>query len=90
MSVDEKRQYINPDHATLSISRQCELIGLPRSSYYREQLCGLESKENMQLMRMIDEEYTRHPFFGSRKTDDGIEILPAATFISQLWNGDFT
>ncbi len=57
---------IEPDHPNLSISRQCELIGLPRSSYYRKSSCD-ESQENLKIMRLIDEEYTRHPFYGSRK-----------------------
>lgn len=49
----------------LSISRQCELLGLPRSTaYYRP--VG-ESAENLALMRRIDEQYLRTPFYGSRK-----------------------
>ena len=59
----EKRAMIEPEHAKLSVRRQCELIGLSRSSYYREP--GGESEENLELMRLIDEEYTRHPFYGS-------------------------
>lgn len=59
---------IEPDHAGLSVRRQCELIGLCRSSYYRQPVS--ESQENLELMRLIDEEYTRHPFFGSRKMRD--------------------
>jgi putative transposase len=70
MSVDQKRQCIEPTHAELSINRQCDLIGLPRASYYRRNGCGLESEENLLLMRLIDEEYTRHPFYGSRKLRD--------------------
>ena len=38
MSIKEKRQCIQPSHPELSIQRQCELIGIPRSSYYREGL----------------------------------------------------
>ncbi len=67
MSLEEKRQCIEPGHGKLSIRRQCELIGLPRSSYYRRGLGSDESLENLALMRLIDEEYTRHPFYGSRK-----------------------
>jgi putative transposase len=49
----------------LSISRQCELLGLPRSTaYYRP---AGESAENLALMRRIDEQYLRTPFYGSRK-----------------------
>ena len=58
---------IEPNHPKLSISRQCELISLPRSSYYRETQLAEETDENLLLMRLIDEEYTRHPFLGSRK-----------------------
>ena len=36
MTVEEKKQRIDPDHPDLSIQRQCQLIGLPRSSYYRK------------------------------------------------------
>ena len=69
MSVTEKRSCIDPAHPQLSISRQCELITLPRSSYYRSELQG-ESTENLELMRLIDEEYMRHPFYGTRKMVD--------------------
>ncbi len=43
---------------------------MPRSSYYRQGTSGLETKENLELMHLIDEEYTRHPFYGSRKLRD--------------------
>jgi len=46
----------------ISISRQCELLGLNRSSlYYQEKE---ESPYNKQLMRLMDEQYTRTPFYG--------------------------
>lgn len=67
MSICEKRACINSAYKSLSIQRQCDLIGLPRSSYYREQKPALESVENLSIMRLIDEEYTRHPFYGTRK-----------------------
>jgi len=66
MSVPEKRAVIDRGHSSLSISRQCELIGLPRASFYRHS-SHAESSENLELMRLIDEEYTRHPFYGTRK-----------------------
>ena len=56
---------IEPGHPTLSIRRQCELIGLNRSSYYLE-LAG-ESPFNLHLMRVIDEQYLRTPFYGYPK-----------------------
>jgi len=62
---------IDPEHPTLSVVRQCELINLPRASYYRAinigSSIGTETPYNLELMRLIDEEYTRHPFYGSRK-----------------------
>ena len=45
--------------------RQCELLGLNRASmYYQAQPV---SDEDLRLMRLIDEIYTRHPFYGSRR-----------------------
>lgn len=57
---------IEPGHPTLSIVRQCDLLHLSRASYYRDSNTK-ESDENVTLMNLIDEEYTRHPFYGSRK-----------------------
>lgn len=49
----------------LSVRRQCELLNVNRSSlYYKPQTADDFS---LQLMRLIDEEYTRHPFYGSRR-----------------------
>lgn len=45
--------------------RQCELLGVSRSGLYYQPLG--ENAENLKLMRMIDEEYTRRPFYGSRR-----------------------
>ena len=60
---------IDPTHPVISIMRQCELIQLPRASYYRTVDYGpvVETEENLNLMRLIDEEYTRYPFYGSRQ-----------------------
>jgi len=60
----EKQSCIKPAHSRLSIACQCKLLGLHRSSYYRQNNYPVkESNENLKLMRLIDEEYTRHPFF---------------------------
>ena len=55
----------------LSVTRQCELLGLPRSSYYYT--AQPPSERDLRQMRMIDEEYTRHPFRGSRRMRDYLE-----------------
>lgn len=49
----------------LSVSQQCGLLGLSRSSYYYEPATA--SAENLALMAQIDREYTAHPFLGSRR-----------------------
>ena len=53
---------IEMDHAALSVSRQCDLLGLARSTlYYKPYRDG---RYNEHLMRLIDEQYTRTPFYG--------------------------
>ena len=56
---------VDADHASLSVRRQCELLGLQRSTWYYEPVA--ESAVNLALMRQIDEQYLRTPFYGSRK-----------------------
>ena len=48
----------------MSVSQQCALLGLSRSSYYYEP--ATESADNLALMALLDREYTAHPFLGSR------------------------
>ena len=63
--AEAKRPLIEPGHAALSVRRQCELLGLNRSSLYYEPVP--EAADNLRLMRLIDEQYTARPFYGSRK-----------------------
>jgi putative transposase len=56
---------VDRNHAELSIRRQCELLGVNRSSLFYKPMG--ESEENLRLMRLLDEQYTRTPFYGSRK-----------------------
>ncbi len=56
---------IEPKNAEIPIYRQCELLGLARSSYYYEP--AGESEYNLTLMNLIDEQYTKTPFYGSRR-----------------------
>jgi putative transposase len=71
------RALVEPEHPTLSRRRQCALLGLNRASFYYQAVT--ESEENLRLMRQLDAEYTRHPFYGSRKLtrwlqDQGEEV----------------
>jgi putative transposase len=59
------RPLIEADHAELSVRRQCALLGLCRSSLYDEPATA--TAENLRLMRLLDQEYTAHPFLGSRR-----------------------
>jgi putative transposase len=50
-------------HNELSVSTQCALLGLNRGTLYYE--AGPEDPLNLELMRVIDEVYTKYPFYGS-------------------------
>jgi putative transposase len=63
LSTESKKLLVERDHEHLSVSRQCKLLGLNRSSLYYEPTC--ESELNLELMRVIDEVHTEHPYFGS-------------------------
>jgi len=52
-------------HEKLSVRRQCEILGLHRSTVYYEP--RPRQAGDLELMRLLDEEYTRHPFYGSRQ-----------------------
>ena len=56
---------MEPHHRKLSVRRQCELLGLNRSSLYYQAVP--ETAENLRLMQRIDQEYTAHPFLGTRR-----------------------
>ena len=49
----------------LSIRRQCELLGVHRSGLYYTP--SPESAENLAIMRRLDEQYLKTPFYGYRK-----------------------
>ena len=52
------------------MARQCLLTGLSRSGLYYEPQA--ESALNLMLMRLLDEQYTRTPFFGVLKMTDAL------------------
>jgi putative transposase len=65
MSRTERKAMIVRDHPELSLSRQCQILAISRSSFYYAPLG--ESPENLALMRRIDELFLRYPFYGSRQ-----------------------
>ena len=60
-----KRTLVEVGHPQLSVRRQCDLLGLCRAGLYY--VPAQETKENLALMRLIDEKYTACPFYGSRR-----------------------
>ena len=56
---------IEPEHPGLSITRQCSLLEISRSSWYYEGLG--ESELNLTLMRLIDEQFLETPYYGARQ-----------------------
>ena len=54
------------------MQQQCELLGVPRSTYYHRP--RPESAENLRLLRRLDELYMDCPFFGSRRMAVMLEV----------------
>jgi len=69
-SAEDRRRLVEVNHPELSVRRQCELLGLARSTFYYEP--SGETPENLRLMRLIDELYTGCPFYGSRKITEAL------------------
>ena len=65
MSRGERKAMIVRDRPDLSLSRQCRLLSISRSSFYHAPKG--ESPENLMLMRRIDELFLKYPFYGSRQ-----------------------
>jgi len=61
LNPGEKLEAIDPDHK-IAVSRQCDLLGLSKSTYYWKPKG--ESEYNIKLMNMIDKIYTKCPFYG--------------------------
>lgn len=60
----DRRSLIEQKNAPISVRRQCELLGVNRSSLYYE---PIESIEDLHLKLLLDEQYTRTPFYGVKR-----------------------
>ena len=56
---------VKRSHNKISLRRQCELLGIARSGYYRKMVPM--SEENLEIMEKIDEQYMKTPYYGSPK-----------------------
>ena len=65
MSRHERRDMIDRGRPELSVVRQCELLDISRSSVYYSPVQA--SEYELELMGLIDKQYLRTPFYGSRK-----------------------
>jgi putative transposase len=62
---------VNKEHNELTITRQCELLGINKSSLYYEHRG--ENAENLALMKQIDELHTNRPYYGARRIQQTLE-----------------
>ena len=65
MSPSERREMIRKENTKLSLTRQCKLLKISRSSIYYTPV-GVDA-ETLKLMHEIDRVFTKYPFFGSRQ-----------------------
>ena len=71
MSPARRREMVDREHPSLSLVRQCALLGVSRSSvYYRPRAA---SQEDLSLMGEIDRQYLETPFYGSRRMKAWLE-----------------
>jgi putative transposase len=61
----EKKELVERDNEAIAGPGRCELLGLSRSSYYYSST--RDDEYNLALMRLLDEQYTKAPFYGVRR-----------------------
>lgn len=69
MSLDARVGWVD-DADELPLTRQCELAEVPRATVYRRRTAKVPAEtcaEDLLLCKLIDEEYTSRPFYGSRR-----------------------
>ena len=65
MSPSERREMTRKDNTDLSLTRQCKLLKISRSSIYYTPVCF--DQATIDLMHEIDRIFTKYPFFGSHQ-----------------------
>jgi len=63
---------VGRDIENLSLSRQCELLNISRSGYYYKHK-GI-STHDLNVMKIIDEIYTMHPYYGTRRMAKYLQV----------------
>ena len=77
MSPGTRKEMIQSDHPNLSLSAQCRVLNISRSTLYYRPMG--QNAETLSLMKAIDKLFTKYPFFGSRQiaawlARDGIKV----------------
>ena len=65
MTIEQKKQAVEPSYKKITIARQCELLGLNRSRLYYK--ATGETDYNEMLMKLVDEQYVKTLFYGIDK-----------------------
>jgi putative transposase len=65
MSLERRRQMIEPEHRQRSMVRQCELVSISRSGFHHRPTG--ETALNLELMRLINAQFLEAPWYGSRQ-----------------------
>jgi len=71
--LEVRKAMVEKGHPQLSVSRQCDLMEIHRSGLYYSPVP--ESEENLLLMRLIDEQYYKTPFYGLCKVTAWLKSL---------------
>ena len=77
INQSERMAMVEKNSPHLSITNQCQLLSISKSSYYY--VAQKESDENLSIMRLLDEQYFETPFYGALRllallTDKGYTI----------------
>jgi putative transposase len=65
LDLEIRRNMVDRDYRNLSIARQCDLLLINKSTYYYKPRDLTE--RDLEIMKIIDEIYTKHPYFGARR-----------------------
>jgi putative transposase len=65
---------VESPNGAMSISHQCDLLGLCRSRFYYKPL-GQEKELNLTLMQELDKQYLKTPFYGIRRMTVHLQSL---------------
>ena len=76
--------------APLALSRQCELIGVARSTVYSHRKPRVKTSDDVALCHMLDELYTAHPFYGTRRMVVALGRRGHYVNRKRVWSTDIT